>query len=86
MTDIEKAEKLEHSIELLQRYVRVLRDEEIDYTGLGLWQIFCNSLIAVDCKVITKSQYEWFKKRSDEEYAKAVAERDAAEKEKRNKA
>ena len=77
MTDVEKAAKLEHCVELLQRYVRVLRDEEIDYTGFGLWQIFCNNLeTANDCKVITKSQYEWFKKWNDEAVAKAIAKRD----------
>lgn len=52
-----KAIKLEHARDLLDRYIRCVKGEEMDYTGRGLWNIFCHALEdATGCKVISNGQ------------------------------
>lgn len=61
MTNDEIATKLEHCLVKLEQYIRTLRGEEQDLTGLGLWRIFCNNLeVVMDVKVITKDQWNAF--------------------------
>ena len=53
---------LEHAAETLLKYVAVLRGQQPDFTGLGLWQIFQNQLEhAANVHVITEEQWQALK-------------------------
>lgn len=68
---LQEAENLEHCLNLLKIYIDVLKGKEQDMTGLGMWQIFCNSIeAATDYKVITK--YQWFALTGEESINKIV--------------
>lgn len=43
-TPMKKAEGLEHAANTLLEYIKSLRGQKRDMTGLGLWRIFCNQL------------------------------------------
>lgn len=61
MTDEKRIQLLEYCVKDLQKYIKVIKGEEQDLTGLGLWRLFCNSLErAMECKVITLDQWEAF--------------------------
>jgi len=54
-------ENLEHCVVLLQKLSRCMKGEEVDYTGLGMWRIFCNALErTMNCRVITEEQWAAF--------------------------
>jgi hypothetical protein len=61
----EEYERMAHGLEevaaAMCHYARVLRGEEVDYTGRGQWAILCGHLEEVmGVKVITKEQYSAF--------------------------
>lgn len=53
--------QLENCINLLQEFSCCLKGEKIDYTGLGLWRIFCNNLEQImKCRILTEDQWQYF--------------------------
>lgn len=43
-TDLEKADRLEHCIKIMQGNISILRGEYQDLTGRGMWQILESAL------------------------------------------
>ncbi len=64
--------KLEqHCVPLLQKVARCMKGEEIDYTGFGIWRIFCSSLEhTMQCRVITEEQWQGFLELQEKAYGK----------------
>jgi hypothetical protein len=69
MTQRELADEVDEIAAGFTRYASILRGEAQDLTGLGAWRILCNHIDRVmDCKIISREQYEEFKRLSDEEF------------------
>ncbi len=63
------ANELDEIAGFFKHFAKIMRGEIQDMTGIGHWRILCGRLErTMDCKVITKEQYEAFKKLSDEEF------------------
>jgi hypothetical protein len=66
---LQLAIELDQIAEGFKHLAKVFRGEVIDHTGIGAWRILCNQLgQTMDVSVITKDQYEDYKKLSDEDY------------------
>ncbi len=78
MEDSDRAKSLEMIAERLKNYARVVRGEEDDLTGLGQWRMICEALErCMDCKILSKHQYESVKELWKKEHERLLAERDA---------
>ncbi len=63
--------QLERCILLLQKLSLCMKGEEIDYTGFGMWRIFCDALESVmECRVITEEQWQGFLELQEKVYGK----------------
>jgi hypothetical protein len=59
MTYLEEKQiaELELCVIRLQEYIRHLRGEKVDLTGVGPWRMFCDALErAMDVKIIAKEE------------------------------
>lgn len=63
VNSMESARILELCILDMQKFIKVLKGEERDLTGLGLWRIISNKLQrAMNCRIITEDQWINFTK------------------------
>lgn len=53
--------RLERASETLQKYIKVLKGEEKDFTGVGLYNIFIQQLeMTGTCKILTKEEDDFY--------------------------
>lgn len=61
------ADGLEHAVSLLQRHIRSLRGEEVDWTGLGLQRIALDQIERIlGVRIIQEEWYRELMKREKE--------------------